>query len=386
MQPQAGARLPDAGEGRHGRRHRQREGEGGPEGDARIPAAQPSARLPDVRPGRRVLAAGLQLQLRPRVQPAGRSRRTCKPDKDYIGDQITLFTDRCIMCTPLRAVHPRDQRHGRAAGHQPRHARGDRHLPRRAVQQQAGRQRRRSLPGRRAVQQGFPLQAARLVAARRPRASARIAAPAAASTSIENEDHVYRLRPRQNPQAQGHFMCDEGRFGWKYVHSDRRLTHAGAAPRRQPSCRAIGTSFCRQSQAALVAAGRQHGKGIAAVLSPWMTLEEAYLLASYLKSLSPNVTLAMGPVRDRRRRRQVSEGRARPAARAGEVHDPRGEVPEPPRRRSMLRHFAGDVMPMGDVLGRAAAGEFAAAVPRRRRSGRLDHRRSRPRRWKSCRR
>ncbi|HET6422121.1 MAG TPA: 2Fe-2S iron-sulfur cluster-binding protein, partial [Planctomycetaceae bacterium] len=25
--------------------------------------------------------------------------KTLKPDKDYIGDQITLFTDRCIMCT-----------------------------------------------------------------------------------------------------------------------------------------------------------------------------------------------------------------------------------------------------------------------------------------------
>src|SRR6266404_1766824 len=40
----------------------------------------------------------------------------------------------------------------------------------------------------------------------------------------ECEDHVYRLRPRGNPQAQGSFMCDEGRFGWKYIHSDERIT------------------------------------------------------------------------------------------------------------------------------------------------------------------
>ena len=39
----------------------------------------------------------------------------------------------------------------------------------------------------------------------------------------QNEEQVYRLRPRSNPQAQGHFMCDEGRFGWKYVNDEERL-------------------------------------------------------------------------------------------------------------------------------------------------------------------
>jgi NADH-quinone oxidoreductase subunit G len=40
----------------------------------------------------------------------------------------------------------------------------------------------------------------------------------------QNEDKVYRLRPRENPLAQGHFMCDEGRFGFKYIADERRLT------------------------------------------------------------------------------------------------------------------------------------------------------------------
>ena len=47
---------------------------------------------------------------------------------------------------------------------------------------------------------------------------------------------------------------------------------------------------------ALATAAKDPHKGLAAVLSPWMTLEEAYLLASYLKSLSTKVTLALGPV------------------------------------------------------------------------------------------
>src|SRR5438309_6574761 len=38
-----------------------------------------------------------------------------------------------------------------------------------------------------------------------------------------NKDIVYRLRPRENPQAQGHFMCDEGRFGYAYVNERARI-------------------------------------------------------------------------------------------------------------------------------------------------------------------
>src|SRR5216683_3524993 len=38
-----------------------------------------------------------------------------------------------------------------------------------------------------------------------------------------NKNIVYRLRPRENPKAQGHFMCDLGRFGYHYVNSDKRI-------------------------------------------------------------------------------------------------------------------------------------------------------------------
>ena len=38
-----------------------------------------------------------------------------------------------------------------------------------------------------------------------------------------NKDIVYRLRPRENPQAQGHFMCDEGRYGFHYVNAVERF-------------------------------------------------------------------------------------------------------------------------------------------------------------------
>src|SRR5436309_11785840 len=38
-----------------------------------------------------------------------------------------------------------------------------------------------------------------------------------------NKDITYRLRPRFNPEAQGHFMCDEGRFGFHYVNAPERF-------------------------------------------------------------------------------------------------------------------------------------------------------------------
>src|SRR3984893_3672212 len=38
-----------------------------------------------------------------------------------------------------------------------------------------------------------------------------------------NKNILYRLRPRENPKAQGHFMCDEGRLGFHYVNSAERI-------------------------------------------------------------------------------------------------------------------------------------------------------------------
>ena len=56
--PEAADRLLDAGPRRHGRLHADRPGQGGAERGRRVPARQPPARLPGLRQGRRVPAAG----------------------------------------------------------------------------------------------------------------------------------------------------------------------------------------------------------------------------------------------------------------------------------------------------------------------------------------
>ena len=40
----------------------------------------------------------------------------------------------------------------------------------------------------------------------------------------------------------------------------------------------------------------EQGGTLAGVLSPFLTVEEAYLLASYLRALHPQAVLALGPV------------------------------------------------------------------------------------------
>ena len=42
-----------------------------------------------------------------------------------------------------------------------------------------------------------------------------------------NKNIVFRLRPRYNPRAQGHFMCDDGRLGYHYVNSKERFLRPG---------------------------------------------------------------------------------------------------------------------------------------------------------------
>ena len=175
----------------------------------------------------------------------------------------------------------------------------------------------------------------------------------------QNEERVYRLHPRPNEKAQGHFMCDAGRFGWKYTHSDQRLM----SPETRTNGHVTPTDFdtvLNSVRAALIKAA-QGGKGkIAAVLSPWMTVEEAYLLSSFLKGLSTDVTLAIGPVRIEGHDDQFPK-------------DVKGHVVAPvkftiraekcPNRagvEAVLTHFAGDVMPFEELLRLASASQFKA--------------------------
>ena len=282
--------------------------------------------------------------------------KNIKPDKDHIGDQITLFTDRCIMCS--------------------RCVRFTREISGTAELQVVGRGTHEEID----VFPGQPCnnKLAGNVVDLCPvgalcskdflykqrvwwlKSADSVCPDCSTGCSIhvdENEDRVYRLRPRPNPDAQGHFMCDEGRFGWKYIHAEERLT----VPELK---RRDGSLVARDWDAVLAAVrkGLESGRNrsLAAILSPWMTLEEAYLLVSYLKSLSASATLALGPVR------VVGNDDHYPKDVHGRPVEPAKftiRAEKCPNRRGVeliLKHFTGAVTPMGDVLGRAASGDFGA--------------------------
>jgi len=106
----------------------------------------------------------------------------------------------------------------------------------------------------------------------------------------ENQDHVWRLKPRENPHVNGWWMCDEGRYGYHHVHSEARQT--GLRKREHGVHANIEwAALPGDLDVRLSAAGR-----LAAVLSPHLTVEEAYLLARYIRGFDPAAVLGLGPV------------------------------------------------------------------------------------------
>jgi len=221
--------------------------------------------------------------------------KNIKPDKDYIGEQVTLFTDRCIMCT--RCVRFTREISGSA----------ELQIINRGTKEEIdifpGEPCDNKLAGN--VVDLCPVGALcskdflyeQRVWWLQVKDSVCPGCSTGCSITVEqNKDVLYRLKPRVNPLAQGHFMCDEGRFGWKYIASDKRLT----GPIQRTSGAISSTAWevvLPAVRASIESTIKAAPKRFAALISPWSTVEEAALLAQLLKGFSPEVTLALGVVR-----------------------------------------------------------------------------------------
>ena len=106
----------------------------------------------------------------------------------------------------------------------------------------------------------------------------------------QNQDHVWRIRPRENPQVNKWWICNDGRYDYAHVHDDRRL-HGPKHRDGQALADADWTGLPAQIDREFREAGH-----LAAVLSPFLTVEEAYLLAKYVRQIDPQALLALGPV------------------------------------------------------------------------------------------
>src|SRR3984893_2525390 len=216
------------------------------------------------------------------------------PNKPHIGDQITLFADRCIMCS--RCVRFTREISGTAELqiiNRGSHSEID-IFPGEPCNNKLAGNVVDICPVGALCSKDF-LYKQRVWWLQMKEGVCPNCSTGCSITIDQNNETIYRLRPRYNPQAQGHFMCDEGRFGFKYVHHPDRLGEPKALPKAGPPANdwpAVLTGV----QTALKEAAQRNPAGLVGLLSPWMTCEEAFLLAKYLKSLSPQVRLAMGPV------------------------------------------------------------------------------------------
>jgi NADH-quinone oxidoreductase subunit G len=319
-----------------------------------------------------------------------------REDKYHIGEQIALFTDRCVMCT--RCV--RFTREISGTSELQVTSRGSIE----EIDTFPGQPCNNKLAGN--VVDLCPVGALcskdflykQRVWWLKSQDSVCVGCSTGCSIKVDqNEDRIYRLRPRENPQAQGSFMCDDGRFGWKYSHSERRLTKPrigklsdsvtiakpsfeqgserqalisdetafAEAARRNSQLTFIDPwpTVLKATRDALTAAVAQNADSFIGVLSPMMTCEEAFVLAKFLRSIHRRATLAMGPVpvvgEDDRYPKDY-QGLAPPVEQT--KFTIRAEkCPNRYGVEQVLRHFQGEVIPFSSVIERLRQGKTNSA-------------------------
>lgn len=178
-----------------------------------------------------------------------------------------------------------------------------------------------------------------------------------AITVDHNEGVVHRLKPRHNPKVNDYWMCDEGRFGFKYIHDGRRI----AAPQVR---RGLGASEPAWEDIPEILRFRlkehveRHGSaGVVAMLSPFLACEEAWLIARFIREYAPDAALAMGPVPMEGEDQHFPVGAGGDAVRFTILKE------KAPNRRGVelvLRYAGGTTLSWEEFLAKAASGSFTA--------------------------
>src|SRR4051812_34303257 len=216
------------------------------------------------------------------------------PNKDYIGEHITLFTDRCIMCS--RCVRFTREIAGTAELQVV--SRGDHSeidiFPGDPVNNKLAGNVVDLCPVGALCSKDF-LYKQRVWFLKSQKSVCPDCSTGCSIFVDHNKDIVYRLRPRTNPQAQGDFMCDEGRFDYRYINDRGRID--------KPLFKKDGKQAATTWEQIIPALrgdirkeARNNPAAIGAVLSPFLTVEEAYLLAKLFKDAAPKARLYLGHV------------------------------------------------------------------------------------------
>ncbi len=109
-----------------------------------------------------------------------------------------------------------------------------------------------------------------------------------------NKGQIYRIKPRTNLDVNRHWITDELRYGWKFIHDENRLTVPAVSGEDAFEPNEASLAY----EAAYTAANDKlaEAKKIALLISPMLSCEDAYLLATYASQFDGEVIFGIGPV------------------------------------------------------------------------------------------
>ncbi len=118
--------------------------------------------------------------------------------------------------------------------------------------------------------------------------------------SVEhNDERVYRVKPRVNAAINQWWITDEVRYGWKFAHSESRLTLPSIKsrdafdPLKPVEAWRTAIAAVDSAMTALRTVAKKH---LAVLVSPMLSCEDAFLLARYALKIDPDALLAVGPI------------------------------------------------------------------------------------------
>ncbi|QNN23251.1 2Fe-2S iron-sulfur cluster binding domain-containing protein [Planctomycetales bacterium ZRK34] len=104
-----------------------------------------------------------------------------------------------------------------------------------------------------------------------------------------NKDRIWRVKPRTNEDVNKWWISDEIRYGWKFALDEGRLT----MPRRKVQGALEDTDWKQAYQAAIEGL---KAKKLAVMVSPMLSCEDAYMLGKAVRAIDEGALLAVGPV------------------------------------------------------------------------------------------
>ena len=113
-----------------------------------------------------------------------------------------------------------------------------------------------------------------------------------------NEGVVHRIKPRTNLDMNGWWITDEVRYGWHFVQAENRLRmpliRGGDAYEQHEAGVAWTDSIAHANK--VLQDAHAGGGSLGVLISPMLSCEDAFLLAKWVRSIDPSATLGVGPV------------------------------------------------------------------------------------------